>query len=136
MRTQRRNKRKMYYALYLGRIQPYKEYTDDDGNTYKIKDGDKRDTYSEPFEFKGNITTSGLGQSEPMEFGLDLSDYNASLVVDKNSIPIDETSLIWQDTEPRFDVDGNVDESSADYTVVKLSKSLNYDRYVLRRVVK
>ena len=126
----------MYYALYLGRIQPYKEYTDDDGNTYKIKDGDKRDTYSEPFEFKGNITTSGLGQSEPMEFGLDLSDYNASLVVDKNSIPIDETSLIWFESEPKTYDDGHSIRESADYTVAKVGETLNEDKYILKKMIK
>ena len=113
----------------------YEAYTDDEGVEHRLDTGDTKLVYDAPVEFKGNITMSG-GQSEAAEFGLDISQYSAVLLVSKGLLPIDETSLIWQDTEPRFDVDGNVDESSADYTVVKLSKSLNYDRYVLRRVVK
>ena len=45
--------------------------------------------------FFGNIAMSG-GEAEAVEFGLNVGDYEAVLLVDKNSLPIDETSLIWQ----------------------------------------
>lgn len=135
MLTLNSNKQKLKYALLGKKVPVYEAYTDDEGVEHRLDTGETKLVYDAPVEFKGNITMSG-GQSEAAEFGLDISQYSAVLLVSKGLLPIDETSLIWQDTEPRFDVDGNVDESSADYTVVKLSKSLNYDRYVLRRVVK
>ena len=135
MLTLNSNKQKLKYALLGKKVPVYEVYTDDEGVEHRLDTGETKLVYDAPVEFKGNITMSG-GQSEAAEFGLDISQYSAVLLVSKGLLPIDETSLIWQDTEPRFDVDGNVDKSSADYTVVKLSKSLNYDRYVLRRVVK
>ena len=54
----------------------------------------------------------------------------------KKALPITETSLIWQNTEPRFNNDGTVDENSADYKIVKINTSKNYDKYVLSKVVK
>lgn len=125
------NKQKMYYANLLDVIQ--EEYIDEDGNRYPT--GEPKNIYSEPIEFEGNIAMSG-GEAEAQEFGLNLADYEAVLVVGKNTLPITETSLIWHDTEPTKGIDGNTDEYSADYRIVKISPSLNFDKYVLRKVVK
>jgi hypothetical protein len=54
----------------------------------------------------------------------------------KNSIPISEGSLIWLDTDPIVKANGYVDQYSADYKVIKVSPSLNVDKYVLKKVVK
>ena len=135
MRTLNKNKQKMFYAIYSGEIPIYEYYTDSEGNIIPIDTGETTTGYELPVEFSGNIALSG-GESEAQEFGLNLSDYQAVLVVGKNVLPIDETSLIWQNTEPKYNADGTVDRFSADYTVVKVSPSLNIDKFVLKKVVK
>lgn len=135
MRTLTKNKQKMYYALQIGEVPIYDYYTDSDGNKIPLETGEYKIGYGEPVEFFGNIAMSG-GESEAVEFGLDLSQYSAVLITDKELLPIDETSRIWHTTEPKMNEDGTVDEFSADYTVVKLSPSLNVDKYVLDKVVK
>lgn len=136
MRTCLRNKRKLYYSLYIRSRHKYEYYVDDDGNEYSIDTGDTADSYTKPVAFRGNISMSGSGQSDAVEFGLNLSDYNASLVTDKGLLPIDETSLIWCDSEPKTDDEGYPIKDSADYCVVKVSKSLNEDKYILKKLVK
>lgn len=125
------NKQKMYYANLVDTVQ--EEYIDEDGNRYPT--GEPKNIYSEPIKFDGNIAMSG-GEAEAQEFGLNLADYEAVLVVGKNTLPITETSLIWHDTEPTKGIDENTDEYSADYRIVKISPSLNFDKYVLKKVVK
>ena len=142
MRTLNKNKQKMYYALQDKEIPVYE--LDDDGNVkymeidgvmVPIETGDTKLVYSLPVEFSGNIAMSG-GESQAAEFGLNLADYSAVLVMDKGEIPITETSLIWHGSEPEINDDGTVNQFSADYTVVKLSPSINSDRYALKKVVK
>lgn len=131
MRTLNKNKQKMYYANLIDVLQ--EEYVDEDGNRYPT--GEPKNIYSKPIEFKGNIAMSG-GEAEAQEFGLNLADYEAVLVVDKNTLPITETSLIWHNSEPTKDNEGYTDEYSADYRIVKPSPSLNIDKFVLKKVVK
>lgn len=137
MRTSNKNKQTLYYALQSDEKLPIYDgfYTDEDGNQYPLDTGEKEYVYLEPVAFKGNIAMSG-GESEAAEFGLNLSDYNAVLVMNKSEIPITETSLIWFENKPVYNDDGRVDEHSADYTVVKISTSLNVDKFVLKKVVK
>jgi hypothetical protein len=125
------NKQKMYYANLLDVIQ--EEYIDEDGNRYPT--GEPKNIYSEPVEFEGNIAMSG-GEAEAQEFGLNLADYEAVLLVGKNTLPITETSRIWHTSEPTNNDKGYTDEYSADYRIVKISPSLNFDKYVLKKVVK
>lgn len=135
MRTLNKNKQTLYYANQDKIVPIYEEYTDDDGNTYPLDTGETKLVYGEPIKFKGNIAMSG-GEAEAQEFGLNLADYEAVLVVGKNTLPITETSLIWHVTAPTKGIDGNTDEYSADYRIVKISPSLNFDKYVLKKVVK
>lgn len=135
MRMLNRNKQKMHYALYGKEVPIYDYYTDSEGNKIPLDTGETKITYENPVEFFGNISLSG-GESEAVEFGLNLADYEAVLVMAKNTLPIDETSRIWHNTEPTYNEDGTVDEFSADYTVVKVSPSLNVDKFVLKKVVK
>lgn len=141
MRTLARNKQKMYYSLYLGQEPKYAldengmkivSFIDEEGNVYYEEIGDPINIYSQPVIFYGNIAMSG-GESEAKEFGIDVSAYDAVLLMDKNTLPIDETSLIWHKNEPTEVV---VKKEHADYTIVKLSPSLNQDKYVLKAVVK
>jgi len=131
MRMQRRNERKLFYSLFNAKTPII--YTDSDGNVYET--GEYKVTYSAPVEFKGNIAMSSAGYSEAMEFGLDLSDYNATLVVDKDSLPINETSIIWFESEPQIDDEGYAVRESADYSVIKVNKSINVDKFVLKKLV-
>lgn len=135
MRMARVNKQKMHYALYGKEVPIYDYYTDSEGNKIPLDTGETKITYENPVEFFGNIALSG-GESEAVEFGLNLADYEAVLVMTKNTLPIDETSRIWHNTEPTYNEDGIVNELSADYTVVKVSPSLNVDKFVLKKVVK
>ena len=144
MRTLNRNKQKLFYALHLGEQPIYElddfgnkivDYIDEDGNEYYRETGEMKQIYSEVVEFLGNIAMSG-GDSEAVEFGLNMSDYEAALVMDKGVLPITETSLIWHKSEPIMDSDGMVDGSSADYSIIKVSPSLNTDKYVLKKIVK
>lgn len=135
MRMARVNKQKMHYALYGKEVPIYDYYTDSEGNKIPLDTGETKITYENPVKFFGNIALSG-GESEAVEFGLNLADYEAVLVMAKNTLPIDETSRIWHNTEPTYNEDGTVNEFSADYTVVKVSPSLNVDKFVLKKVVK
>lgn len=135
MRALNRNKQKMFYALYLGELPIYDKWLDSDGNEHLIDTGEKKPTYSEPIQFYGSISMSG-GESEAVEYGLNLADYGAILVVPKGTLPIEETSLIWLNTKPQYNDDKTVDKDSADYSVVKVSPSINVDKYILKKVVK
>lgn len=136
MRTLNKNKQRLFYANQDKIVPIYEEYTDEDGNTYPLDTGETKLVYGEPIEFKGNISMSSSGEAQAVEFGLNLSDYSAILVTDKDYVPLSETSLIWYENEPKKDTDGNTDEYSADYRVVKLSPSINVSKYALQKVVK
>lgn len=135
MRTLKKNKQQMYYANQDREVPIYEYYEDSDGNMYPLDTGETKLVYGEPILFEGNIAMSG-GEVEAQEFGLNLADYQAVLVLGKNTLPITETSLIWFENEPKKDIDGNTDEFSADYKIVKISPSINVDKYVLKKVVK
>lgn len=130
MRALQRNKQDLFYAVYLGKLQ--KQKIDKDGNV--IKTGEKKDTYGEPVSFQGNIALSG-GESEAAEFGLDVSDYDAKIVLEKNLYPIKEGYLVWDESIPEVDDDGHSLITSADYRVVKKVPSINGERYVLKALV-
>lgn len=136
MRTLNKNTQKMYYANQDRVVPIYEYYEDEDGNTIPLDTGETKLVYGEPIEFKGNISLSNGGEVEVQEFGLDIGAYSAILVTNKNYINLSETSLIWHTTEPTKDIDGNTNEFSADYRVVKVSDSLNVSKYALQKVVK
>jgi hypothetical protein len=90
-----------------------------------------------PVEFFASISLSG-GEAEAKEFGLSISDYDAVVVVANGAVALNIGSRIWHTSEVKYqDLEQTiVDEKSADYIVVKVSKSLNFTKYVLRAVVK
>lgn len=138
MRTLHRNKQKLYYSLHMGKQPVYK--TDDDGNYIlkngnRIKTGEYEVVYSEPKEFYSSISFSG-GEVQAVEFGVDYSSYDAQLVVTKDSTPIKEMTIIWHTSKIEYDEYGKLDPLSADYTVKRKSPSLNYDKFLLERIVK
>lgn len=145
MRMQTKNKQKMYYALLDKEIPIYERdsngniiyYTDADGNKIPLEKGEHELGYSEPIEFFGNIALSG-GESKEVEYGIDVSAYDATLIVDKNAIPLSETSLIWfESAVGHKDTDKTiVDPNSADYKVLEVKHSLNVSKYILGKTVK
>lgn len=145
MRTLRRNQQSMYYALQIGEVPIYQTdedgniiyYEDSDGNRIPYETGEYEIGYSKPVSFFASIAMSG-GEAEAQEFGLSISDYNATLLCQKGAYPIVEGSLIWAKSEVGYKDTGNtvVDGNTADYSVIKVSESLNFVKYVLKAVVK
>lgn len=144
MRMLKKNKQKLHYSLFLEERPEYAldefgnkiiEYVDEEGNEYYRETGETERVYSLPVEFLGNISMSG-GEAEAMEFGLNTADYEAVLIVEKGLLPIDESSLIWFESEPVINDNGLVDYVTADYSIIKISPSLNVDKYVLKKTIK
>ena len=144
MRMLKKNKQKLHYSLFLEERPEYAldefgnkiiEYVDEEGNEYYRETGETERVYSLPVEFLGNISMSG-GEAEAMEFGLNTADYEAVLIVEKGLLHIDESSLIWFESEPVINDNGLVDYVTADYSIIKISPSLNVDKYVLKKTIK
>lgn len=134
----------MYYALYKGSEPTYVldangnkiiNYVDEEGNIYYEVTGEDRNVYENPVEFYGNIAMSG-GESEAVEYGLDVSSYEAVLIKERDSLPIDEQSVIWFESEPKMNKYGTTDEFSADYRIISVKPSLNFTKYVLAKITK
>ena len=133
MRTLNKNKQTIYYALKADREAVS---TEDkiivDGEEVYIDEGDYTITYTVPEAFSANISFSG-SETADVEFGLDMSAYDAVIVTDIRALPITETSLIWFETEPPATTS---DGSTADYSVVAVRHSLNQTKAILKRRVK
>ena len=139
------NKQSMKYSLQGERVPIYETdengnivyYTDSDGNKIPIETGEYTTGYSQPVSFFGNIDMRG-GEVDSVEFGIDVSGYDTTLVVNKETIPINETSLIWHTSEFGYkDAEKTiVDGSTADYKVIAVKPSLNNTKYILGRITK
>lgn len=146
MRNLRQNEQKLYYAQLLGTAPVYVldengnrvvDYIDDDGNIYYKVTGTEKPLYSTAVEFFANIGFSvGTGEAQYTEFGVDISDYDASLVFSRDKFPITETTLIWYQTTPAYDLSGDIISTQADYKVVAVKPSLNETKILLKRLVK
>lgn len=139
MRDLKKNTQKLYYATYKGDEKVYKTdkngdivYTDIDGEKIPVEIGEAP-CYSDPVEFRANITTSG-GEGEARQFGVAVTDYEAVIVTMNKTLPIDELTLIWHENEPQYFPDGSLDNDSADYSVIAVRPTLNTVRYLLRKV--
>lgn len=148
MRCLMRNKQTLYYALLVGTIPEYElddngdkivDYVDEEtGETYYVETGVNTPVYSPAVQFRGNIAFAGADLLR-QEFGISDENYEAVLVLNKNEIPITETSLVWYQTSPGSKIVDNVeyaDDSTADYRVLRSVPSLNNDRFILAKVVK
>ena len=120
----------MLFATYSDTITVYKK--DEDGNVvYEEIDGElipiiisEKAGYGEPQEFYANIS-AGKGTAQEEVFGTDI-DFTRSICTTDLSLPIDELSLVWIESEPKYLADGTVDPNSADYKVAaKPAKGLN-----------
>ena len=139
------NKQKMYYSLLSEHIPIYETdsegniiyYEDTEGNKIPIETGETEEGYREAVEFFGNIAMSG-GETEAVEFGLNIGDYQAVLITNKDEIPIDETSIIWLRSEITYKdaAETLLDPRSADFEVFAVKPSLNNVKYVLKAITK
>ena len=122
MRTLKRNKRCMWYALYLDReeIKKNGKHT----GTYKV-------AYSTPKPIQENIS-SARGSADVEMFGTDLK-YDKAFITADMKCPIDENSVMWIDCEPLIEADGTTD-TPWDYVVVRVAKSINSIAYAVRKV--
>ena len=144
MRFLRKNMQPMKYSLQDGRVPIYERdengdivYIEVDGQKIPVETGEYETGYSAPVDFMGNISMSG-GEAEAKEFGMDIGDFDAVIVLEKGAIPITETSIIWHTSPVKYKDEQNtiVDSKSADYAVKRVSPSLNFTKVLLQRIVK
>lgn len=139
MRQLRRNKQEMYYSLYSGQIPIYA--TDEEGKVLTTNvDGVEEpvidsydDGYGQAVAFKANISFNS-GETRLGEYGLNVSDYNAIISAEKGTLPFDEQTLIWHNSEPQYK-DGLIVPESADYRIIAIKTSLNEERFILKKRV-
>lgn len=122
MRTPRRIKQRMYYALPKKLVDTYE--TDESGNiVYRnvngkevaVKKG-KEMTYSSPTLFFNSIT-SDLSADELSAFGADNSGKKAKMTFKRGEYPFKTGTLIWKQSSIKY-VKGVIDPTSADYRIV------------------
>ena len=140
MRSLKKNQQNLWYSTYADQITEY--YRDSNGNIiYDEIDGEQiprikweKAGYNNPVSFYANIS-AGKGTAQEEVFGVSL-DYTKTISTSDMDLPISETSLIWFETEPTYNADGEVNEASADYSVVGIAKSLNNVVYALKKRAK
>lgn len=137
MRLCKRNKSDLKYSLYKEKEPTYQRdengdivYIDVDGEEVPIETGYNEPHYDEPVDFKGYIQFKS-GEAEARAFGVSLDDYTHILIMREGEIPIDETSLIFDKSEPTEPYD-----KSADYRVIRVAPSLNFVTYLLKTIGK
>lgn len=144
MRLLRKNMQPMKYSLQDGRVPIYERdengdivYIEVDGRKIPVETGEYETGYSAPVDFMGNISMSG-GEAEAKEFGMDIGDFDAVIILEKDAVPITETSIIWHTSPVKYKDEQNtiVDSKSADYAVKRVSPSLNFTKVLLQRIVK
>lgn len=144
MRLLRKNMQPMKYSLQDGRVPIYERdengdivYIEVDGQKIPVETGEYETGYSAPVDFMGNISMSG-GEAEAKEFGMDIGDFDAVIVLEKDAVPITETSIIWHTSPVKYKDEQNtiVDSKSADYAVKRVSPSLNFTKVLLQRIIK
>lgn len=122
MRSLKKNQQKLWYSLFDKAVPEYE--TDEDGNIVYVEiDGEKvpietgntKAGYSSPVFFHANIS-AGKGTAQTEVFGKEI-DFTRTISSTDMSLPIDENSLIWYETEPKMNADGTADPDSADYAV-------------------
>lgn len=126
-------------------VEEAETYTDKNGVVHTIGTGTKKPKYSDPISFRANFQQQKTGYAEAMEFGINLEDYSANITTTED-LGITETSLIWVYNEVKYNKESKtingqtvqvdvVDETSADYKVIKVSKNLNQFKYILKKRV-
>ena len=76
------------------------------------------------------------GESEAVEFGVDIGNYDAVVITALNEFPISETSFIWVKSEPQYTAEGRLNTATADFRVKAVKPSLNQTKYLLSAITK
>lgn len=121
MRTLRRNKQKIYYALYSAKT--------DAIDAQGFFTGESVKTYGDPVALKINVSPAEKNLTiEP--FGT-ATDYSHTMVTCDMDCPIDEETILWIGKEPYTDDNPPV-LTAHNYRVVRVAKSLNNIMYAIR----
>ena len=141
MRSLKKNQQKLYYSTYADQITIYQR--DENGEiVYDEIDGEKypriiaeRAVYNKPVFFSASVS-AGKGTAQEDVFGKDI-DFTRTISTTDLMLPIDELSLVWIESVPKYLEDGTVDPNSADYKVAaKSAKSLNQLMIALKALPK
>lgn len=116
MRTLKRNKQKVFYALYNG----VQELTDASGNYT----GEYAPSYGTPVEIRVNVSAA-KGTADVEQFGID-TPYSKTIVTDDMACPIAEDTVLWIGKTPT--------DGEHNYVVVCVAKSINSITYAVREV--
>lgn len=140
MRSLKKNQQQLWYSTYNNQITIYERdengksvYVDEEKTIPKIIA--ERAGYNKPVSFCANVS-AGKGTAQEDVFGKDI-DFTRTISTTDLTLPIDELSLVWIETEPKYSEDGTVDPNSADYKVAaKPARSLNQLMIALKALPK
>lgn len=146
MRTLRKNKQSMMYALQLGTVPIYQTdedgniiyYEDSEGNKIPLETGETEIGFSEAVLFSANINNK-LDEVAWREYGIDNSANFSQLVVQKNALPLKVGSIIWKKSEVGYKDEAQtiIDSASCDYVVKGVAdEGLSVDLFLLQRNLK
>jgi len=126
MRCLRRNKQKIYYALYSG----FTNNVDANGNYT----GDKTVSYSAPTALWICLST-GRDTESVEAYGVS-GNHAYSLVTDDMACPIDEKSVLWVGIEPTTTIGEITTNNPPNYRVESVVRGLNSIAYTIRETNK
>lgn len=115
MRSLNRNKRKIFYAVYVKDEPIFDEYGNETGETTPV--------YGDPVELLCNVSAAS-GEDAVAAFG-SFTSYNRTLCVADTGCPLDEKSIVW------FGVSTNEPHN---YIVTRKADSKNAIMYALQEV--
>lgn len=124
MKLMTRNIRPVWYSLYQS--DELVTQTDEWGNV--LNTGEHKVSYSDPVKIKASVSPAS-GQTQEEMFGTDIN-YSKVMIIDNKNCPINEYSILWVETEPKFDDEGN---PIYDYVVAAVARSLNHTSYAIRK---
>ena len=131
MRCLNRNKRKIWYALYKGKI----EIADENGN----RTGQYSIEYARPVSLMANVSPAN-GAATTQQFGINTA-YSKVIVHENPDLGIDESSILWVDRKPKFDISGNLAKDANDneitphdYIVSQIARSANSVSIAIKKV--
>ena len=124
MRTPKRVKQKMYYSLFTSGTPIYERDASGniiydempDGTSQPRVIGETDNQYATPVEFYNSITGE-LTVEELQAFGNEPR-MKAKMTYKKGEFPLTVDALIWHNTEPIIDQQGNFNKDSADYRII------------------
>lgn len=141
MRTPRRIKQRMFYALPKALEDVYER--DGEGNiVYREVNGKrvavkrtKKMTYTAATLFYNSIT-SDLTADDLASFGADNSGKKAKITFRRNEYPFKTGTLIWKESDVKY-VNGEIDPTSADFSIIGIRNTgQHFWNAILSEVVK